>query len=541
MPASVGLRVVDVGVRDGSASRGGQQPADTQVSRDEAGEMRDIVVQERLLRESLRDVEERLRRREQELRDLRDFHAKEGQDAKVELARAVEAHRERVGTLEERLKRNSRRLKAVARPKPKRAQGRGREKVAGAGGGGGGGGGDPAVPSAPLSTDELLNMLAAADEDVFEAKRRTQRLEHELRAKTAEADALRKSTTTSPGAATIALPEGDDAGERGLVAGGGIVLGSTAACIDTSALAAVAFAARLAAAEAEVERLRDESLAASEAAIEAQREASALRLAARRKVADRSDEGRSREKELRRQVSAYKREADKLRSAAGGSRAFPGAGKDGKQDKSAAVEENVGVLLSKTQTQLAAAREESERRGRTIVALRAAKTALSDDLCRRQQETAELETKLTRALKDVGVKGSAVRTFREKISTLEAEVENVRKAARNRTASSARVGVSEGDTVPTSSGDAAGVDQPRPDTESTTAVRDLKAERDRLRGSLRARQGSLAKQAAEIDVRVAEIERLEGEATTLRAAVARKDDAYRTTKKQASCVGGAHS
>ncbi|CAN0580721.1 unnamed protein product, partial [Ectocarpus sp. 12 AP-2014] len=66
----------------------------------------------------------------------------------------------------------------------------------------------------------------------------------------------------------------------------------------------------------------------------------------------------------------------------------------------------------------------------------------------------------------------------------------------------------------------------------TATVRDLRAERDRLRASMRGWHGSLSKKTAEIDAQVAELQRLEAEAGTLRAAVARKDDAYRATKKQ---------
>ncbi|CAN0376112.1 unnamed protein product, partial [Ectocarpus sp. 12 AP-2014] len=98
----------------------------------------------------------------------------------------------------------------------------------------------------------------------------------------------------------------------------------------TTGLASVACAARLAAAEAEVATLREEGLAARELVVRAQRESAALKLAAHRRTVDRVDGSWSREKELRRQVSAYKRKAERLRSTATAASALaPMAGKNG--------------------------------------------------------------------------------------------------------------------------------------------------------------------------------------------------------------------
>lgn len=460
------------------------------------------------MQESLRVAHDRLQTREQELREMRDFHAKQARETKAELARAIEAQSARVRSLEEQLRRTRKKFKTLAQPKPTRAHGRvGQQAAPGAGGS------SHAVTSTPLSTDELLNLLAAADEEVFEAKGRAQRLEHELRTKSAEADALRAAA----GAVSATRTGVDKAKQSDSVAGNHSV--------GASDFAAVACAARLASAEAEVQRLRDEVLVASEAAMGAQREASALRLEARRTSMARADEGRSREKELRRQVSAYKREADRLRSAVGAPD-FPGSAKERKSCRSGEAEDADGVLV-KTQAQLGTAREESERRGRTIIALRAAKNTHGEEVGRQRQEAAQVEEKLKRALKNVSIKSSAVKTLRDKISNLEVELETARKeknAAHDRNLADASPG----------GGDVNGAELTRTDAQAI-AMRELKAERDRLRDSMRTRQGLVSKLTAEIDARVAEVERLQEEASGLRAAVARKDDAFRATKKKVRC------
>lgn len=525
-------------------------------------------------RSSLAEAEERLRDRGRELRQVRRLHAREAKEVAAELARVVEAHRARVAILEEKLRRTTRKIMAMARPKPKTAAKRGRESVRG-GGGDAGGYHCAFSSSTPLSIDELLNLLAAADEEVFEARSRTQRLEFELRAKTAEADALLRED----GGVIAANPvPTEKVGIEGEGDGQVSALGISPSCAtDTTTestgkatgLASVACAARLAAAEAEVATLREEGLAARELVVGAQRESAALKLAAHRRTADHADESRSREKELRRQVSAYKREAERLRSTATAASALaPTAGKNGGPRKGGgsgaaaapAAEGDAEAAALKLRTQqLGAIREESERRGRTIVALRAAKAALGEDLRRLRQEAAGQEEKLARAFRDAGVKGNTVKALREKVTALESEIVALKSASTNANATTlgGRVLSAEarGGSLPAtdavtadSPGDAVGAalqpSAPLCDVQMAT-VRDLRAERDRLRASMRGWHGSLSKKTAEIDAQVAELQRLEAEAGTLRAAVARKDDAYRATKKQASfrrsqlvCEGG---
>ena len=485
-------------------------------------------LQVRSLEESLRDAHNQLRRREQELRDGRAFHVKEAREAKMELDRAIEAQQARVGMLEDQLRRVRKKVKAMARPKPTRLYGRGMygERVAR------GGGDYHAVGGNLLSIDELLNMLAAADEEVFEAKGRTQRLEHELRAKTAEVKALLESETAVPEDESVGATANDCAGGQSSTVGSFV---TAAACFRTSALSVVACTARLAYAEAEIERLRDESLAASEVAIVAQREASSLRLAGHRRTIDRADKDRSREKELRRQLSAYKREVNRLRLANVRVGAFLGAdrGRRSHRGGEAAVGEDTEEILSKTRTQLEAIREESERRGRAIVTLRATKASLGEDLDRRRQEAAELEAKLARALTDVGVKSNAVKALRGKVSTLETDVENAQKVETAPMTRPTCTGAAENAVVAVDSVDVARAGLTRNDTTATT-IRELRAECDRLRASMHSRQGSLSRQATEIGAQARELERLEAEARGLRAAIVRKDDACRATKKQVS-------
>ena len=486
--------------------------------------------QVRLLEEALAGVRDQLRGREQELRDVRAFHVKEAREAKMEINRAIGAQQARVGTLEDQLRRVRKKVKAMARPKPTRVYGRGiyRERVLG--------GGDDylAVEGSPLSIDELLNMLAAADEEVFETKGRTQRLEHELRAKTAEANALLERETTAPEDESVGETANDCTGEQSSDVGGFVALSPTSAvCFHTSALSVVACTARLVYAEAEIERLRDEGLSASEVAIVAQREASSLRLAAKRRTVDRADKGRSREKELRRQLSAYKREVNRLRLADVRVGAVLGADRDRSSHRGgeAVVGEGTEEVLSKTLAQLDSIREESERRGRAIVTLRATKASLGEDLDRWRQGSADLEAKLVRALTDVGVKSNAVKALRGKVSSLEADVENAQKSETAPMTGSACTGVAENAAVAVDSGDVARETWTRNDASATT-MRELRNECDRLRASMRSRQGSLSKQAAEIETQAGKLERLEAEAGGLRAAVARKGDAYRVTKKQ---------
>lgn len=538
-------------------------------------------------------VDEQLRDKEEELRDVRASHSREARDVAAELASVIEAHRARVATLEDKLRRTRRSMKAMAHPKPSARRGREPVGRAGVGDGGGVGGYPAGVVSThtPLSTDELLNLLAAADEEVFEAKGKMQRLEHELRLKTAEVDALlplregggggggRGASTTASrdvptekecaggsitagdSQASALAPQCSAAVAAAAAAAVGTTLGTAA---TATGLANVAHAARLASAEAQVETLREECLAAGELAIRAQREASALRLAAQRKTADRADEGRSREKELRRQVSAYKREAERLRSATAGvtagsrgrgrgrgrGRDFPftarksvrgvcrpGDGGAGANNTSAAREEEgeeeaEAALLKRRTQQLCAAREESQRRGRTINALRAMKTAQDKDLQQLRQEAADLGEKLARALKDVGVKSNAAKALREKVVALGGELAACKAARTNPTAMSGSTssvvvaGAQEGGTE---------AEPPAPLCDVQTAtIRELRAERDRLRASMRGWHGSLSKKTTEIGAQVLELERLEQEASALRAAVARKDDAYRSTKKQVS-------
>ena len=591
-----------------SSPSSSQQPPPSPSSRDLSARERRGTVEARLLRD-----------RDRELRDVRNLHAREARDVSAELARVVEAHRARVAALEEKLRRARKKIRAMARPKPTRRGGTGARELASAGAGTAGGGSDAGYGAlfahAPLSTDELLNLLAAADEEVFDARRKMQLLDFELRSTNAELTALSAlregagSGTTGNGNAVrtdtrCVTNEEGGGGEGGSAAAacnsragalapwlcpapdgtGGAGAGASSTTTSVG-LRGVARAARLAAAEAEVEALRDESLAARELAIGAQREASALRLAAHRRAADRAGEGRSREKELRRQVSAYKREAERLRSAASAAAATTakatakatatatvgaffsvagskngrvkkgGGGSGARTGASSAVaataaataegeEDTEADRRRRGQQQLASAREESERRGRTIVALRAAKTALTEDLQRLRQEAADRENKLARALKDVGVKNNTAKALRERIAVLEAEITAPNKASAVSAAATHVVPVGgsarrDGTAPPTNVSAAAaaaastGKESPASGCDAQTAtVRDLRAERDRLRAGMRGWHASLSKKSAEISAHVAELERLEQEAAALRAAVARKDDAYRTTRKQ---------
>lgn len=471
------------------------------------GEAEDDPEQVRLLRESLGHAEEMLQHAEKQLREVQKSHVKQAREVRTELARASDAHSARVETLEEQLRRARVKIKALARPKATRVVNRTKERAASAAGHGSIG---MVLPPSPLSSNELLNMLVAADEEVFEVKVKEQRLSYELRVKSAEVEALRAGAIAASN--TV-----------------GSFCSLPTAPTGKSALDAVLCAARLASAEAEVERLRHEVLVAREATIGAQREMSAMRLESRRPVASRSEEGQSREKELRRQLAAYKREVNRLRSTTG-LPAADGAGNDGcsrraGEETMAEPAEGLEAVLSKTRAQLNSAREDSERRGRTIVALRAAKTSLVVDVDRLRREMAEVEAKLDRALKDAGVKGSAVKALRVKVSALEAEIEAAREAqateriSRPANASECSCYASQ-----------AGLSSPNA---QDCVIRELRAERDRLRKNMRIRRGSLSKQAAEIDAKIAEIERLEMEVGALRAAAARKDGVYRTTKKQA--------
>ncbi|CAM9536480.1 unnamed protein product [Ectocarpus fasciculatus] len=556
------------------SSRARETPPDedeegTAATRARAQQQKEEQQQRQQHRSPRADIEERLRDRERELREVRGLHAREAKDVAAELARVVEAHRARVAILEEKLRRTTRKIKAMARPKPKTAAKRGRESVRG-GGGDAGGYHCAFSSSTPLSTDELLNLLAAADEEVFEARSRTQRLEFELRAKTAEADAVSLLRDERGGVAAAnpvsterVVIEGEGNGQVSALA---ISPSCVAPAAETAAegtgkatgLASVAFAARLAAAEAEVATLRQEGLAARELALGAQRESAALKLAAHRRTADRADENRCREKELRRQVSAYKREAERLRSTAtaaaalaptaeknGGPRKAGGGGASAAAAAAAGGDAKTATLKLRAQ-QLGAIREESERRGRTIVALRAVKAALGEDVQRLRQEAAGQEEKLARALKDAGVKSNTAKALRDKVAALEAEIAALKstRTKANVTTVAGRVVSAEarGGSLPAtdavtagSPGDAVGaaLEPPAPICDVQTAtVRDLRAERDRLRASMRGWHGSLSKKTAEIDAQVAELQRLEAEAGTLRATVARKDDAYRATKKQ---------
>lgn len=547
-----------------------------------------IRAKSRSLEQSLTVVGLKLQSREEELKEVRKFHAREAREAKAELTRAIEAQRGRVGALDKQLRRARKKIKALGRPKPSRACGKSRERalsttgVRGGGvgeaggigdGGSGGGSGFPFLPStASLSTDELLNMLAAADEEVFEAKGSMQRLEFELRAKVAEADALRQ-TATPP--AADGTPTADETHKR-----------CTTCAKGPTALTAITTAARLTCAEAEVERQRDEGVATSATAMQAQREVFALRLAARRRDASRADETRSREKEHRRQVSAYKREAHRLRSApaataaASASRVPASKRKLGQEHWPCKAGANTAVAMTaaeagdlrgslcKAQSQLASVRDESERRGRAILALRAAKTAVEDEVKRQKQELAQVEAKLKRRAKDVGVKASALKTCRTTIAKLEAELEAELESAAVQKATSmvgrasvatcgsccrgdtsgdidayaapATAAAAGGDVLPSAARNQArtAVNQALPSDKKRQdeIIRELQAERDRLRSNMRARQGSLSKQSSELEAQRAALARHEGEAGILRTAVARKDDAYRLTKKQVSRI-----
>ncbi|CAM9818059.1 unnamed protein product, partial [Hapterophycus canaliculatus] len=514
-------------------------------------------------------VDERLRTTSQELQEVRSLHDREAKDAAAELTRVIEAHRARVAALEEKLRRTRRKMGAMARPKPstRRRESAARGHGRGRGVGGDDGAGDfggVLLTSTPLSADELLNLLSAADEEAFEARGKAQRLEYELHAKSAEVDAL--LLLREPG--TVKCTTTDHPAQTGVEA----VDGGGSATATGTGLASVARYARIAFAETEVENLRDRSEASRELVVEAQREASALRLAGYRKTAGRADADRSREKELRRQVSAYKREAERLRSAAVATAAglTSATGKNvgvgrrggggGAAGAAAGEAEAEAAMLKGRAKQLVAAREESERRGRTIVSLRAAKTALGQEVQRLRQAATDQGEKVSRVLKDVGVKGNMVNALREKVAVLEGEIlvhsiakandpaaahavsvvataDKTRGADAPPTAATADGGAAV--TTTAGSGDAAGIEPQVPTCDVNTAmIRQVRAECDRLRANMRGWRGSLSKKAEEIRAQKTEIERLEGEAEALRGAAARKEDAYRITKKEASLVCG---
>ncbi|CAM9788122.1 unnamed protein product [Scytosiphon promiscuus] len=537
-------------------------------------------------------VDEQLRGTKQELREVRILHDREAKDVAAELTRVIEAHRARVATLEDKVRRTRRKMRAMGRPKPiaRRRESAGRAGGRGGAGDGGDGDGDFAVfpfSNTPLSADELLNLLTAAHEEAFEAKARAQRVEYELQAKNAEVNALlllrevgtATAATTDPTVQVGAVVEGSRMGESA-IAGDGPAAALSPSCSSAAAavaaagaaknstgLASVASYARLAFAETEVENLRDRNEASRELVLEAQREAAALRLASHRKTAGRADESRSREKELRRQVSAYKREAERLRSAAAVAAGLASAaGKNGRVVRNGGgggripgtgEQEDEPTISTRRAQQLIAAREESERKGRAVVSLRAAKTALGGEVQRLRQEAKDKGEKLARALKDVAVKGNMVHALRDKIAALESEIVVLRTARHKAAAVAQAVAAADSDrgavattgagtdagtpagTVATMVGpcDAAGKELLVPPEDVKTAtVRELRAERDRLRANMRGWSGSLSKKTAEIRAQVTEIERLEGEAIALRAAVARKEDAYRATKKQLTSV-----
>ena len=504
----------------------GADKGETDLSRVSATDQRGIAAgsggpeqAQSLLRESLRRAEESLQNLERESREAKEFHAREAREAKVEIDRAIDAHRARVETLEKILRCSRRKIKAMARRKPTtRKFGRAREQAASAATKHGSGH-SALTPTATalFSSDELLNMLTAAEDELFEAKGKEQRFAFELGAMSAEVEALRVGANAVSGAATNGVdsvgrwPDARSAGESGT-------------------FAAVVCSSRLASAEAEVERLRDEALIARQEATEAHREAFALRLAARRKTTIRADEIRSREKELRRQIAAQRREMERLRSAAGLTTTARAKKKTYTRQAVAggAAEsvEDLQAVLSKMKMQLSSSREEAERRGRAVVTLRAAKTSLAAEADQLRREGAELEVKLDRALKDGGVKGSVVKALRAKVCALEAAVEVMRK-----TSEDPEHGLKPANASELSCDDFSRTKSPSADTRDSV-MRELRAERDRLRKNMRARQVSVSKQAAEIDARTAELERLEREAVALRVAVTRKDEAHRTTKKQ---------
>lgn len=511
-------------------------------------------VEVRSLRETLRNIEHRLAEKEQEIQNVRRIHVQEVERVKHEVKRAAEAQRARVETLESKAQRARVKVKAMARRKMGSVRHvKGRAAVRNGRGGSGSSTPSPTSVDAPFSVDELLNMLAAADEEAFEAKGRVQRAEYDLRVRAAETDALRRSISgISKGCNTATAPPATEAGDVGVCP---TKRGnqerrsqSTHAGVDVGVFERVACTARLETAEAEVARLRDEGLAANEKILEAQREVSALRLAASRASAAKASDGRAREKELKKQVSRLKRETARLRNTAGGV-LFQGA--EGERANTCA--EAAATEEAKSRAQLAAAREDSERRARTITALRAAKSSLEKQLEQSQKKLIVVEGRLNRSLKDVGVKDNALHTLRGKVSALEAEIETTKKMARplsaapapavDFTAESAHEGATTGGAV-------GGVDSRAPLEDCTggnghgfggnnsqeTIVRDLRAERDRLQTSMRARQGLLTKKTAELDTKTAELQRVEQQACSLHAAVARKDDAYRTTKKQVSVL-----
>lgn len=497
------------------------------------------------LRESLRNAEELLTEKEQELQDLRRVFLQEAEEARREIARSIGAQKARVTALEEKVRLVREKVKTMARPKQNRFQ-----KVKGRVGVNRGGGDDVSASlstsAIPLSVDELLNMLAAADEEAFEAKGRAQRAEYDLRALSAEADALRRSAEgcrRAPNVADSHAPQ-EDCDTHACPSAAGDSSGNPPArvVVGVSEFVSVTCAARLVSAEVEVERLRDECLAASAVALEARREVSALRLATSRANAAHMWDGRAREKKLQKQVSTLKREKNRLRDAADGV-LFPGPG-GGKSSRSRAEEEAAEAAMDKSRAQLAAAREDSERRSRTITALRAAKLSLEKQLEKSQKKLDDAEAKLNRALKDNGVKGNALQALRGKMSVLEAETKAAKQTVKpvaDAPASAAECIVANGPgagaagaVAKTFTGDGAGGHRKEPETNSSqeTTMRELRAERDRLQANMRARQGLLSKRAAELDARMAELQRMEEQACSLRAAVARKDDAYRTTKKQ---------
>ena len=126
-----------------------------------------------------------------------------------------------------------------------------------------------------------------------------------------------------------------------------------------------------------------------------------------------------------------------------------------------------------------------------------------------------------------------MKALRGKVSTLETDVENAQKVETAPMTRPTCTGAAENAVVAVDSVDVARAGLTRNDTTATT-IRELRAECDRLRASMHSRQGSLSRQATEIGAQARELERLEAEARGLRAAIVRKDDACRATKKQVS-------
>lgn len=484
-------------------------------------------------REVLRGTELALALKDQELRQLRDLRAKETLTTREELTTAMEAQRERIEILTEHVRQARGRVRVLARLRPSRALSTHCEHARRSKGINGE---RSHWTSTQLSADQLLSMLATADEEVFEAKSRAERAEYELRVRSAEMSAMRRIIVRTGVENPQPCEDYSDTIQGTCDSKDLTFAPCSTSRVSGNDLSAIACVARLACAEAEIERLRDQGLAASQDVLEAQRDASALRLAASRSRLASEGAGRDREKKLQRQVYFLKRELNKVHDP---TEALPSAGSKRLKTSSGETsnEAATDIALSRARAQSVEARKHSERRSRTIATLRTAKVSLEKELGRWRQKAEEAQAKLNRALRDITVRGNAVKALRNKVYSLETEIEILRGESVERNPCN-RPTEADGTSNPAVSGNEVGdgCKQMRDEDTVYASMRELKAERDRLRVSSRQRRTSLSIKSAELSKRMREVERLEEHARELRAIVARKDAANHVLKTQVNAL-----